>query len=104
MSRPYGRRPPYTRRDRLGFACTAWLIVFGAILAFAVMFSIPAHSTPVLYQVDVCASLRDHISLANIETALQGWGLSEAGAGWYAGVQVRTLCPDLIGYVIGTIA
>lgn len=46
MIRPYGRRPPYRRRDRLGFACTVWLFVFGAILGAAVVLSVPAHSEP----------------------------------------------------------
>jgi hypothetical protein len=41
MSRPYGRRPPYRRRDRLGFAATMWLIVFGAILGAALVLSSP---------------------------------------------------------------
>lgn len=104
MRRPYGRRPPYTRRDRLGFIPTVWLIVFGAILAFAVMFSIPAHSTPVLYQVDVCDSLRQNVPVVSIERELRGWGLSETAAGWYMGAQVRALCPELIGWTMGTIA
>lgn len=104
MSRPYGRRPPYRRRDRLGFGCTLLLGVFGIILGAAVYLSIPAHSTPVLYPVDVCGSLRQHVPLVSIERELRGWGFSEAGAGWYVGVQIRTLCPELMDSVRSTLA
>jgi hypothetical protein len=98
---PYGRRPPYHRRDRLGFWPTMWLSLFGIIMAYAVMGASHAHATPVVWPVDVCAELRARGSISNIETELRGWGLSDRAAGIYTGAQVRALCPELIGYTMG---
>lgn len=109
MSRPYGRRPPYTRRDRLGFTCTAWLVVFGVILAFAVMFSIPAHSGPLdvnstIYAARnapvVCEVLTDYPSLGGLEGVIQGVendGFTPTQAGGIVAIAVQAKCPRFDG-------
>lgn len=109
MSLPYGRRPPYTRRDRLGFTCTMWLIAFGAILAFAVMFSIPAHSEPLdvnstIYAARnapaVCEVLTVYPSLPGLEGVIQGVendGFTATQAGGIVAIAVQAKCPRFDG-------
>ena len=94
MSRPYGRRPPYRRRDRLGFACHFWLLLLGAITGFAVWFSIPAHSASIDYFPNLCADLRNGMPLGDVETLLLARGYSDWDAGAFTGEMVRDHCPD----------
>lgn len=60
MSGQYRRRPPYRRRDRLGFAATMWLIVLGAMIGAAVMLSVPAHSDPGFFDDQAVAYVAEH--------------------------------------------
>jgi hypothetical protein len=78
-----------------------WTVVAGLIVGSAG--TIRAHAATQTEPVNVCTALRDRISLANIETALEATGLSPFAAGNYAGIVIRTQCPDMISYVTGQI-
>lgn len=110
MSRDLRRRPPYRRRDRLGFACTAWLFVFGAILGCALLvLSVPAHSDPGL-QVDpltatyaasnaprICSTIGTYPSAAGVQGVVEGIvadGLTGIQAGAAIAVAVTARCPQ----------
>lgn len=79
-----------------------WGALAGLILGSAAL--LRAHATTLPDPVNVCAALHDGISLANIETALETTGISATAAGAYAGIVVRTQCPELIGLVMGQVA
>jgi hypothetical protein len=100
VSRPYGRRPPYRRRDRLGFVPTMWLMAFGAILAYAVIGASHAHAASVESPVSICFALREGASLASIESTLLAQGYTETDAGVLTGQQVREHCPDMTQVVL----
>lgn len=79
-----------------------WATVAGAVIAAPALWR--ANATTLNEPVNVCAALRDHISLANIESALEATGLSPTAAGGWAGLVVRTQCPDMTAYVMGQLA
>jgi hypothetical protein len=79
-----------------------WGALAGLVISSSALFR--AHAATLSDPVHICAALRDHISLANIETALEATGLTPYNAGTYAGIVIKTQCPDQIGYVIGQLA
>lgn len=108
MSRDRRRRPPYHRRDRLGFLPTMWLIVFGAILGAAVLMSTPkahgdpgTYSDPTLYAAShanaVCQDIAGNdLTLAALNI-INHSHLSSQQAGFVINLSVRAVCPQFWG-------
>lgn len=82
------------------------IIVYGALAGLIIGSSalFKAHAATIADPVHICTALRDHISLANIETALEATGLTPFNAGHYAGIVVKTQCPEMTAYVIAQLA
>lgn len=106
MSRDRRRRPPYSRRGRLGFASAAWLVVLGVFVA-AIALSVPAHSAPpnldqqafeywAHHGSTVCAALDRDPTFNGIETAgldiVNHGHLSTRQAGQVIGLAVKYTC------------
>jgi hypothetical protein len=113
MSRsPYRRRPPYRSRQKLGFAETMWLIIFGAIIGATIFYSTPdAHSDPGTLQIDpqaatyavsnayrICAVIGEYPSAAGVAGVIAGItedGLTGGQAGQAIAIAVTAQCPQM---------
>ena len=74
--------------------------VAAAAMAAGLAFAAPSQAASIDTRFDICAALRNGISLASIETNLEARGYSASNAGTITGITIRQQCPDQAARVV----